>query len=459
MGDEDHTDGVLKGRYNTPTRYGVLLVCEGAPEGTSLWNVWRFLSRKLRNPRYYDALPRSLWYPLVYSVVLPCIVRDQQHMYRSTWIFPRPRASLTDENDDNVHKICAEGSVEAGTATVVALAEQLGRLLEEWMRQKLMDRSDVSLQVEVGFYHRPGSVEAALERLQMRGCYGRDARDSAGEPIVVEWENLIVLPLYPQHRAEFTGTAWDAVMSSPYFRRHHSIPNVHFIRSYAHIELYLDTWHRHIRRYMGQHGIPDWLFIVFQGTRKYDAANGDTYLDECRSTAEELRERLSMSWSTSSSTLLPVDREFYRGALHPSRITTTFLGHSSEALREPRLERVFLSIIRQLKSISAASSLSSSPRSHALNQSGCRDGTTADASELSLSHQSRVPLPPELAPTAFVVCPGEALDDTITVWKLQESIFPAVRKLGWKDVHYISALNNTTEHAQVLSAVLEPYLL
>ncbi|KPA81562.1 ferrochelatase [Leptomonas pyrrhocoris] len=466
MCDENSTNGALNERFNTPTRFGVLLVCEGAPESTSLWNVWCFLSRKLMNPRFYDFLPRWLWRPLVYTVVLPCIVRQHQRMHRGTWILSRSRSNAPAENEDAVTTTetaaavaASAGSEVVGTATVVALAEQLGRLVEQWLRQKLMGRRDASVQVEVGFYHRRGSVEAALERLQLRGGYGRDARDSAGMPVAVEVEELMVLPLYPHHKAEFTGTVWDAVMRSSYFQRHENIPNVHFIRNYADHEVYLDTWNRHIRRYVGQHGTPDWLFIVFQGTRKYVAASGDTYRDEYTSTAEQLRERLSTSWSTSSSMPTPADGQFFRGSLNPSRIKSAFLGHGSEALREPRLERVFLSIIRQLKSISAMNSLASSLSSSAVNRRGSSDGAASDAGGLSAFLQSRTPLPLDMAPTAFVVCPGEALDSTTTLWRLQKVLFPEVKKLGWRDIQYIPALNDTAEHAEVLSAVLEPYLL
>jgi protoheme ferro-lyase len=474
MCDDGHRSSVLSDHFNTPTRYGVPLVCEGAPESTSLMSVLSFLARKLRNPRFYSLLPTWLWHSFVYAVMLPCIVRDQQRMYRRTWVASSLHHGRTcsEYGGNPDRRRTAGGSVV--TAAVVASAEQLAHLLEKWMHHKLMDRDDVSVQVEVGFYHRSGSVEAALERLQLRGNYGKDARDSSGAPIVVESESLIVLPLYPQHKAELTGTVWDAVMRSPYFQRHHSIPNVHFIRNYAYNEVYLDTWHRHIRSYMGRHGTPDWLFVVFHRMQKSMTASEDTYREEYTYTVEQLRERLSTRWITPSLTPASDDGDFFRGWFPSSRITTAFFGPGNEALREPQLERVFLSIIRQLKCISAANSVNTTPLTSALVRDGssfthCRSnssacsgsgyGAAADQSRSCTLQRVRTPLPLEMAPTAYVVCPGEALDDTTTLIKLQKSLFPVVKRLGWRDVQYIPALNATPAHAEVPAAVLETYVV
>ena len=50
-------------------RVGVLLVNLGTPEGTSFAPMWRYLREFLSDPRVIE-LPRVVWYPILYGLVL-----------------------------------------------------------------------------------------------------------------------------------------------------------------------------------------------------------------------------------------------------------------------------------------------------------------------------------------------------------------------------------------------------
>ncbi len=53
----------------TAGKIGVLLVNLGTPDGTDFWPMWRYLREFLSDPRVIE-LPRAIWYPILYGMVL-----------------------------------------------------------------------------------------------------------------------------------------------------------------------------------------------------------------------------------------------------------------------------------------------------------------------------------------------------------------------------------------------------
>src|ERR1700722_4899735 len=62
----------------------VLIVNTGTPEAASSAAVCRFLRRFLSDPRVIE-LPRVLWLPLLYGVILPLRAPRSAHKYRQIW--------------------------------------------------------------------------------------------------------------------------------------------------------------------------------------------------------------------------------------------------------------------------------------------------------------------------------------------------------------------------------------
>ena len=50
-------------------RVGVLLVNLGTPDGTAYRPMWRYLRELLSDQRVIE-LPRTVWYPILYGIVL-----------------------------------------------------------------------------------------------------------------------------------------------------------------------------------------------------------------------------------------------------------------------------------------------------------------------------------------------------------------------------------------------------
>src|SRR5207253_674286 len=63
---------------------GILLVNSGTPQAAQAGAVRAFLARFLADPRVVE-LPRALWLPLLYGVILPWRPRRVARKYRLIW--------------------------------------------------------------------------------------------------------------------------------------------------------------------------------------------------------------------------------------------------------------------------------------------------------------------------------------------------------------------------------------
>src|SRR2546430_16734096 len=71
-------------RYANPERIGILLVNSGTPQAAQAGAVRAFLARFLADPRVVE-LPRALWLPLLYGIVLPLRPRRGAKKDRRIW--------------------------------------------------------------------------------------------------------------------------------------------------------------------------------------------------------------------------------------------------------------------------------------------------------------------------------------------------------------------------------------
>ncbi|KAG5490646.1 hypothetical protein JKF63_00768 [Porcisia hertigi] len=460
-GKTSSASSVLNTCYNTGTRYGVLLVTEGAPDSLSLWHVWRFLEAQYSNRRLVDFAPMWLWRPLLYAHVLPFRLLEVMESYRSTWVTPptyTPRSVSSVLQERNTAARSRQGST-TGVASAVQLTRLLGRRLELWMQNRLQrSNSDVSVQIEVGFYHSDGSIASALERLRLYGNYGDESRDSAGEAIRTHTEHLIILPLYPHYTSVRSAAVWDAVTQCGYFQQQRSIPNVNFIRSYSHHSAYVEAWHRHIRRFIGEQGKPDWLFVVFEAVPIRFTRFGDTCKQEYTRTLGKLRDMLSVpSPKANLSECSAIDGgNYFSDVLDPSRVVGGYLGQGGEQQMEPRIDKVLVKILKHLLHRAATSSQPTSARYREISESLC--DSTIDSKSLPSSDSSRINLPHTLMPRAYVVCPGVAVDDVNTLWTIEQRLCPHFQRIGWKEVRYIPALNDSSAHVEMLAAVISSHM-
>src|SRR6202035_5498101 len=150
-------------RSANPERIGILLVNSGTPQAAEPRAVRAFLARFLADPRVVE-LPRALWLPLLYGVILPW--RPARVARKSDVIWTAARSLLAD------------------------VSERLRNELAAALAQRVL----APLSVELGMLYSDPGVPAALRRLRDAGA-----------------QRLLVLPLFPQYCGATTGAVHDQV--------------------------------------------------------------------------------------------------------------------------------------------------------------------------------------------------------------------------------------------------------
>src|SRR3982074_449155 len=169
-------------RYATPERIGILLVNSGPPGAAEAGSVRAFLARFLADRRVLG-LPRVLWLPLLYGIILPWRPRRIARKYRLIWT--------------------AGGSPPRG------LSERLRAELASSLAQRML----APLSVEVGMLYSAPDVRGALGRLRESGA-----------------QRILVLPLFPQYCGATTGAVYDQVSAE--LRRWRALPALRFIAAH-----------------------------------------------------------------------------------------------------------------------------------------------------------------------------------------------------------------------------------
>jgi len=226
--------------HKTP-RTAVLLANLGTPEAPRRPAVARFLREFLSDPRVVD-LPRYLWLPLLYLVIIPLRAGRSAAAYRKIW-WP-------------------EGS------PLLVLTQRLGDKLAEKLIGKAI--------VEIGMRYGKPSIRKALEKLRNAGA-----------------DSLIVLPLYPQFSATTTSSIDDAVRQA--------LDGLEWQPEVRRIDKYYDQpgWVRavanSVQAFRESQGSAEKLIFSMHGIPQRYVANGDPYEDQCRQSVELVVAELGLS--------------------------------------------------------------------------------------------------------------------------------------------------------------------
>lgn len=233
-------------------RIGILLVNSGTPEAPEPAAVRAFLARFLADPRVVE-LPRALWLPLLYAIVLPFRPARVARKYRRIWSDSgSPLRDLT---------------VKLSAALAGVLAQ---RIL-------------APLQVEVGMLYSAPDVGDALGRLRAGGA-----------------QRLLVLPLFPQYCGATGGAAFDQVSAA--LHRLRWLPDLQLVADYHDHPGYIEALRASVVAHWEAHGRTPHLLISFHGIPERYGRQGDPYHSRCHATARLLADELLLlegEWSVS----------------------------------------------------------------------------------------------------------------------------------------------------------------
>jgi protoporphyrin/coproporphyrin ferrochelatase len=233
-------------------RIGVLLVNSGTPSAPEASAVRAFLARFLADPRVVQ-LPRALWLPLLYAVILPLRPRRVARKYQLIW--------------------------SAAGSPLRELSERLRTELIHALAQRML----APLTVELGMLYSEPELSAALERLYAAGV-----------------QRLLVLPLFPQYCSATTAAVYDRLSAT--LRRWCTLPDVRFVADYHDHPLYIEALRESVASHWSAHGRTAHLLISFHGIPESYALAGDPYFARCHATARLLADELLLregEWSVS----------------------------------------------------------------------------------------------------------------------------------------------------------------
>lgn len=229
----------------------VLLVNTGTPTAPQSTAVRRFLRKFLSDPRVIE-LPRLLWLPLLYGVVLPLRGPRSARKYRRIW--------------QNEGSPLLFNTVRLRDALQLELNALRG-----------------SVRVEQAFLYSPPEVAQVLESLRHAGV-----------------RRLLVLPLFPQGSGSSTGAVYDQVAAG--LRHWRALPELRYVSSYYAEADYIGALASSLNDHWRLHARSEHLLMSFHGIPQAYAAGGDRYADECHHTAAQLAAALDLAprdWSLS----------------------------------------------------------------------------------------------------------------------------------------------------------------
>ncbi len=230
--------------HRRPPKAAVLLVNLGTPDAPKPWPLRRYLREFLSDRRVVE-LPRLLWWPILYLIILPLRARKSARAYASIW-------------------------TEQGSP-LLFLSRRLAELLDQRLAQISLD-----VQVMLAMNYGQPSIDQAIDRLRADNV-----------------QRLLVLPLYPQYSATTTASVFDRVTRS--LSRLRWLPELRFINDYHGEEGWLDAVARSVRDFQQGRDRPDKLVFSFHGIPKRNLLAGDPYYCQCQVSARRIANRLGLT--------------------------------------------------------------------------------------------------------------------------------------------------------------------
>lgn len=229
------------------TERAVLLVNLGTPSSPNTRAVRRYLAEFLSDPRVVE-VPRALWLPLLYGIILPFRSPRVAKLYKHIWMDGGSPLRVYSER-------LADALATGADAPTVRLAMRYGE----------------------------PAIPAVLRELREGGL-----------------RHLTVLPLYPQYSATTTASVFDAVMRELSGWR--ELPELHFITDYFAETAWISAVSDSIRTHRAQKAGASHLLFSFHGIPQRYVAAGDPYADQCQASAQAIATALGLrddEWSLS----------------------------------------------------------------------------------------------------------------------------------------------------------------
>ncbi len=221
----------------------VIIANLGTPDAPTEAAVRRFLKQFLSDGRVIE-IPKFIWQIILHAFVLPFRPKRVAHAYAQVWLKDSPMREI--------------------------LLQQTAVL-----KQKLVTQNPaLELQVVPAMtYGHPGIQQVLKDAAQ-------------------QYDQIILLPLFPQYSATSTAPLYDALAKWVLTQR--NLPALTIIRDYYQHPLYIQALADSVIRFQQQHGQAEKLLMSFHGIPQPYADKGDPYADRCRITALKVAQALGL---------------------------------------------------------------------------------------------------------------------------------------------------------------------
>ena len=214
---------------------GVLLVNLGTPQAPTPSAVRTYLREFLSDPRVVE-LPRLVWLPILYLLVLPFRPAKTARKYASIW-----------KSDGSPLRIYHERQAQL-------------------LRGYLGERFKAPVPVVAAMRYGKPSIADGLAELRAREC-----------------TRVLVIPMYPQYAASATGSVEDAFARA--LRKWKPAPETRVVRDFHAHRAYAKAVAKNVNDYWFKHGRPDRLLMSFHGIPQASVDKGDPYQSQCLESA------------------------------------------------------------------------------------------------------------------------------------------------------------------------------
>ena len=241
-------------RKKPSAKTGILLINLGTPTHPTPTAVFRYLRQFLSDP-FVIELPRLLWLPVLYGIILPGRSSKVAKKYQQIW---QPE----------------------GSPLLVNSQKQLKKLKQLLLPNNTEDMpAHPMYHVALAMTYSTPSIQQAMQHFRQNNI-----------------RKIIALPLYPQYSYNtHAGIMHQIYRLAESWRW---LPEIRIILDYHDHPAYIHACSQKIRQYQHNHGNADKLIFSFHGLPEKAIRKGDPYQQQCYRTAHLIAAELNLTPET-----------------------------------------------------------------------------------------------------------------------------------------------------------------
>ena len=217
----------------------ILLVNLGSPNSLSISSIRKFLRAFLSDKRVLN-LPKILWYPILYGIILTFRAKRLLKQYTKIWLFDN--SPLIHYTDIQASKLSSKGHI-----------------------------------VKYAFSYANPSINDVLSEIHH----------------TIAPDKLTIVPMYPQFSSTTTLPVFDSI--SKFYKDKYYIPEIKFVSEFATNSLYIEALCKTISESWQKNGKSQKLVFSYHGLPLDIIKRGDAYFKQCKLTTKLVITQLGLT--------------------------------------------------------------------------------------------------------------------------------------------------------------------